>query len=301
MTRLLDTLIDWLMRPRVRRVRRWSFMVTVPVAVIVAHVFGVQQGALVIAARVAVAIAIAIVAWRVGGPRGEALRDLLMHPRGRAFARAEFDVVTALPRLLVNRLCGDRRRGLAYHRGTHGFALGMAFTPMVIAEGAAIHLLLGNGLIAWAMTAAHAYSLVWLWAYALGPRAFPHRICAGKAVLRNGPMYRVSVPLDAIAAVKTAAQRVGHGAVVQRDEGVLLAARGRVDVWLELTEPVAVQRPMHEPLYTTRLAVASDDPDRLVGLLLGHEPAAEPVRRSRARLLGALDGVGLVRDTAQPA
>lgn len=151
MTRLLDTLIDWLMRPRVRRVRRWSFMVTVPVAVIVAHVFGVQQGALVIAARVAVAIAIAVVA------------------------------------------------------------------------------------------------------------------------------------------------------VVQRDEGVLLAARGRVDVWLELTEPVAVQRPMHEPLYTTRLAVASDDPDRLVGLLLGHEPAAEPVRRSRARLLGALDGVGLVRDTAQPA
>lgn len=302
MARLLDTLFAWLMHPRVRRVRRWSFVVTVPVALLVAHLFGVQQGALVIAARAAVALAIAIVAWRVGGSRGEALRDLLMHPRARAFARAELDVTTVLPRLLFARVCGHRRPGVTYDRGTFGFALAMAFTPMMLAEAAAFHLLLGGGPIAWVLTGAHAYSLLWLWGYALGPRAFPHRIASGRAVLRSGPMYRVSVPLDAIIAVRAATERVGEGAMHERDGAVLLAARGRVDVWLQVAEPVAVQRPMRESLATTCLAIASDDPDRLVALLRGHEePVAEPARRQGARLLGALDGAALVRDAAQPA
>lgn len=301
MARLLDTLFAWLLRPRVRRVRRWSFVVTVPIALLVAHVFGVQQGALVVAARAAVALAIAIVAWRVGGPRGEALRDLLMHPRARAFARAELDIATALPRLLLAGPRGHRRPGVTYDRGTFGLALAIAFTPMVLAEAAAFHLLLGGGPIAWVLTGAHAYSLLWLWGYALGPRAFPHRIAGGRAVLRSGPMYRVSVPPDAITAVRTATERVGEGAMHQRDGAVLLAARGRVDVWLQLAEPVIVQRPMREPLATTCLAIASDDPDRLVALLRGQLQPAEPARRQGGFLLGALDGAALVRDAAQPA
>lgn len=38
-----------------------------------------------------------IAAWRMGGDRGDALRDLLMHPRARAFGRAELDILTAVP------------------------------------------------------------------------------------------------------------------------------------------------------------------------------------------------------------
>jgi hypothetical protein len=44
MSRPADRLIAWLMRPRVRRVRRWSFVVTVPVAFVVAHVYGLTKG-----------------------------------------------------------------------------------------------------------------------------------------------------------------------------------------------------------------------------------------------------------------
>lgn len=93
---------------------------------IVAQVFGIEQGALVLALRAVLWCAVAVAAWRVAGERGEVLRDLLMHPR----ARAELDVLTAL------------------------------------------HLLLHGPLIAWLLDALHAYALIWLWGFALGPRAF---------------------------------------------------------------------------------------------------------------------------------
>ncbi len=101
MGRLCDTLIEWLMRPRVRRVRRWSFVATVPLSLLVAHIYGVHEGIAVVAARLALSASVAIAAWRLGGDRGDALCDLLMHPRLRAFGRAELDILTALPRLLL--------------------------------------------------------------------------------------------------------------------------------------------------------------------------------------------------------
>lgn len=303
MIRMLDGLMAWLMRPRVRRVRRWSFVITLPVALVVGHVVGLEQGALVLAIRIALWGAVAVAAWRLRGERGEVLRDVLMHPRGRAFARAEFDVLTALPRLLAGRLRRRPPAGAAYHRGTFGFALGMALTPVVLAEAVVLHLLLGGGALAWVQTALHGYMLLWLWGFALGARAFPHRIGSRAAVLRSGPMYRAAVPLSAIVRATARTERVGDRGLHERDGAVLLAARGRVDVWIELSEPVRVQRPLHEPLTTRRIAVASDEPDVLAAHLLsgaraGASRAAGP---SRFEGLLVLDVAGLVRDAAQPA
>lgn len=177
---------------------------------------------------------------------------------------------------------------------------------MVVSEAVVFHLLLGGGAVAWALTGLHAYALLWLWGFALGPHAYPHRVGARTAVLRNGPMHRVQVPLGTVTSVEARAKRVGDaGALAERDGAVLLPARGRVEVWLELAEPVRVQRPLHEPLTAGRLAVASDDPDRLVERLLHRS-------RTRARsggdrlhagvgLLAALDLAGLARDAAQPS
>jgi len=301
MVRLLDGLVAWLMRPRVRRIRRWSFVLTLPLALIVAHVFGIEQGALVVALRALLWGAVAVAAWRMAGERGEVLRDLLMHPRARAVARAELDVLTALPRLLASRAARRAQPGTTYHRGTFGVALGLAFTPVVVTEAVAMHLLLHGTLIAWLLDALHAYALIWLWGFALGPRAFAHRVGARAAVLRNGPMYRVQVPLAAIAGATARRERVGGDArLVERDGAVLLAARGRVDVWLELTEPVRVQRPFREPLTTRRLAIASDEPDVLVEQLVGG--AALPHRgRARPVTLPVLDAAGVLRDAMQPA
>jgi hypothetical protein len=305
MKRLSDGVLAWLMRPRVRRVRRWSFLVTLPVALVVAHVYGVHQGVLVIAVRAALWGTVAVVAWRLRDERGEALRDLLMHPRLRAFARAEFDILSAVPRLIVAVARRRRQAGMSYDRGTFGLPMALAFTPVVVTEAAALHLLARGGIVAWILTVLHAYALLWLWGYSLGPRAYPHRIGARTAVLRDGPMYRVALPLSAVASVTARTERVRDGsALTERDGTVLLVARGRVDVWLELAEPVRVQRPFHEPLVTRRLAVASDDPDDLVERLLAPS-SARVARRVGAidgslGLLAALDLVGLGRDAVQP-
>jgi hypothetical protein len=305
MKRLSDGVLAWLMRPRVRRVRRWSFLVTLPVALVVAHVYGVHQGVLVIAVRAALWGTVAVVAWRLRDERGEALRDLLMHPRLRAFARAEFDILSAVPRLIVAVARRRRQAGMSYDRGTFGLPMALAFTPVVVTEAAALHLLARGGIVAWILTALHAYALLWLWGLFLGPRAYPHRIGARTAVLRDGPMYRVALPLPAVASVTARTERTRDGsALIERDGAVLLSARGRVDVWLELTEPVRVQRPFHEPLLTRRLAVASDDPDALVERLLAPS-SARVARRAGAidgslGLLAGLDLVGLGRDAIQP-
>lgn len=142
--RRLDRLIEWLTRPPVRRIRRWSFVATVPVSVLVAHVYGVHQGVAVVAGRLGLSGSVAIAAWRLGGDRGDALRDLLMHPRLRASPRAEFDVLTSLPRLLLTRVARTDQAGLTYKRGTFGLALALAFTPVIVTEALVVHLRLGR-------------------------------------------------------------------------------------------------------------------------------------------------------------
>jgi hypothetical protein len=306
MGRLFDRLIEWLMRPRVRRVRRWSFVATVPVGLLVGHVYGLHEGVAVVAARLGLSGLVAIAAWRLGGDRGDALRDLLMHPRLRAFGRAEFDVVTSLLRLLLARAARTDQAGLTYACGTFGLALALAFTPVIVTEALVVHLLLGGGWVAWVLDALHAYMLIWLWGFALGPLAFPHRVGSRTAVLRAGPMYRVLVPRSTIVSATEHRERVpGQRGLVQRDDAVLLPVRGRVEVWLELSAPVRVQRPLHEPLHTRRLGVASDEPDRLIEQLLAPVPETRSthgvyVIDAGLGLLAALDFAGLARDAAQP-
>ena len=272
-----------------------------PAGALIAHLHGVQEGAAVVVARMAFTALLALLAWRVGGERGEVLRDLLMHPRGRAFARAEFDILSTVPRLLLTRLRGSGDDRLRYARGTFGFALALAFTPPVLSEALVMHLLLGDGVAAWVVTGLHGYMLIWLWGFALGPRAYPHRVGAHAVVLRAGPMYRVVVPRGAIIAATARHERVpDERGLVQRDSEVLLPVRGRVDVAFELAAPVRVQRPLHEPLLTSRLSVASDDPDALIQRLLQPPAAARPRRSASLPAFGLLDVAGLARDVAQP-
>ncbi len=127
-------------------------------------------------------------------------------------------------------------------------------------------------MVAWVATAVHGYMLLWLWAFMLGPHAYPHR----PGVLRNGALYRVAVPRGALVRATARRERVpGDRACAERDGVVLLPSRGRVELWLEFSQPVRVQRPLSEPLTTTRVAVASDDPDGLATALLS-SPRREP-------------------------
>ena len=185
-----------------------------------------------------------------------------MHPRARALMRAERDIVAALPLLALR---GRGAPAFRYTRGSQGLPLALAFTPPVIAEAVVAHVLIGGGWIAWVVTGLHAYTLIWLWAFMLGPYAYPHR----PGVLRSGALYRVAVPPGALVRAVARRERVpGEHGLVERDGEVLLPSRGRVELWLEFSEPVRVQRPLGEPISTTRVAVASDDPDALAVALL---------------------------------
>jgi hypothetical protein len=291
---LADRLLAFLMRPRVRRVRRWSFVVTLPVAAVVAAVGSPASGGIVLALRFALWLAVAVTAWRLGGARGEAVRDLLMHPRVRALLQTEVDIVLTLPRLACAALHGrPPAPALRYSRGDFRHAIALAMTPPVVVEGAIVHLLVPAGWIAVHVVSAvlHAYALVWLFGWALGSRAYPHRVRRGALTARNGALHVARVPLASVTGATARRERVaGEAGLVVRDGAALLPARGRVDVWLELAAPVAVRRPLGEPIFVTRLAVASDDPAGLVTLAL--DPSAGRVAE-RPGALGVVAGLDL--------
>ncbi len=128
--RPVDTFMQWLMRPWVRRVRRWLFVATAPAGLLVAHVYRVHEGVAVVAGGSRCG------GWwrsRRGhgwGPRRRAARSV-MHPRLRAFGRAQLDILTAVPRLVLVRVMRAGRDGVSYMRGTFGLVLALAFTPVM--------------------------------------------------------------------------------------------------------------------------------------------------------------------------
>jgi hypothetical protein len=281
MSSKLSIVFDWLVfSERGRRLRRWSFLVTLPGALAVALAAGVRSGATLVAVRIVLALLVVAGAWRVGGERGEAMRDALMHPRARRYLRVELRVLAA-PFAAVGRL---RRRDAAefsYHRGDDQPAVALAVLPMLLAEAAVVHLLLPRGLpwLHLAVAAVHSYGLLWLFAWAAGSRLRPHRVCGGCLLVRAGVLYEARVPLDAVRKVDVRRRRAtGPTALALEDGAVLLAARRRVDLWLELVEPVHVTRPLGAPVLTRRLALAADEPERLAAAL--RDPPAIAGRRA---------------------
>jgi len=119
----------------------------------------------------------------------------------------------------------------------------------------------------------HAYALVWLVGWLLGPRAYRHRVGRGVLLVRNGPLYRARIPLEAIATITPCRASVrGEASLVVGDGEARLPARRRIDAWIELHEPIAVQRPLGEPVRVRRLAIAVDDPTALIAAVsAGHD------------------------------
>lgn len=291
--RSVIALLDWLLlSERGRRLRRWSFVVTVPVAAAAAAIAGLGTSAAVLGVRIALTIVVALVALRLGGERGEAVRDLLMHPRVRRFLRTELRVVSAPARVLA-RIWRRPAGEFSGYRGGEELAIAMALTPMVLAEAAGVHLLLPASWL-WvhaAAAAAHLYALAWVFAWALGPRLRPHRLEGGDLLVHGGLLYAASVPRSAIRRVEIARRRLPeHTPFLLEGETALLPARRRVDLWLELAEPVAVSRPLGEPVAVRRLGLAADDPHALAAAL-AQSPLAAPPGRPAA--LGLAVGLGL--------
>ena len=272
--RLFDAVLGFLLRPRVRRVRRWSFVVTAPLGFLVGRSLGLDLGDGVVLGAVAALLDMAVVAGvalagkrLLGQERSEALLDLLMHPVARRAIVGEARMLSTLPSALLRRLRAPRGQEFVCHRGSHELGLALAFLPAMLAEGAAVHLLLPD---AWfwpkvAVAALHLYGVVMLLSWAVGERTHPHLLRDGELQLRSGQLYRAHVAATQVGALEIAHRRAGQRTgLVLGDGPVRLAVSGRTDVLLRFAAPVSVERPIGEPVPVTELAIAVDDPARFV-------------------------------------
>lgn len=192
--RTFDWVFGVLMRPRIRRLRRWAFLVTVPAGLFGAKALGIDLNvrtglkAGIALATLDLAVLLAIGTRVLGRERRDVLLDFLMHPTARRAIAAEARTLLILPRALRRRLRQPAGREFAYHRGTNELGFVLALLPAAFAEGAAVHLLL-HGAPTWlrlAIAAVHLYGILMLLGLALGPRVHPHRVSDRTLHLRGG-------------------------------------------------------------------------------------------------------------------
>lgn len=265
-----ERIIGWLLRPRVRRVLRWSFVVTLPLCAVLISLRGVETVLALFALEFAAFMVVLAVAARLGGERGQLILDIVMHPAGRRMFRSELQILLTLPLALVRRFRSPPQNAYPYAKGNAELPLAIAFVPAIAAEVAVVHLLLPDGLgwLKLALVVGSVYGLLWILGWALGLRLFPHRIHGDRLELRLGSLYRADVPLDAISAVRVERDKDGTRTRLQAgDDCAALRVGGRVDVRLSLDRPAIVQRPFGEPLRVTSIAFAADDPRSLAAAL----------------------------------
>lgn len=295
--RLFDAVLGFLLRPRVRRVRRWAFLVTLPLGFLLGRSLGLDLGDGVLLGTTAAVLDLAVLttvtlagARLLGQERRDALLDLLMHPVARRAIVGEARLLTTIPAALLRRLRAPRGEAFGYHRGSHELGLLLALLPATIAEGAAVHLLLPDSWF-WpkvAIAALHLYGVVMLLSWAVGQRTHPHRLRDGLLELRSGQLYRACADAGQVETIEVKPQRKGQrtGLVVD-DDAPRLAVGGRTDVLLRFAAPLRIERPLRDPLTVTELAIAVDDAARFV--------AAVETARAEASAAGpAIDDHGLL-------
>lgn len=262
------------MRPRIRRLRRWSFVVTLPVAALLIWLRGARGTILLPAAYLAFLGALVLLARRAGGARRELLLDLVLHPAGRRALRTELHLLATLARA-VGRAFGRHGRSgeFSYHRRGSDLAIVIALVPALAAEIVAVELLL-SGVTLWirvAVAAISLYAFAWLVGWTIGLRIYPHRLGDGVLEARLGAFYRAAVPLEAIESVEVEPMRPSSRTeLIVDDCAAVLAVGGSVDLRVELARPVMVERPLGEPVSVCRIHLAADQPALLAREIREH-------------------------------
>lgn len=276
---LVDDILSWLMRPPVRRVLRWSFVVTLPLCILLINMRGLDAVLVVFAVEFVAFMFVLGLAARLGGERGQLILDFVMHPAVRRFMRSEALIVLALPRALL-RAARRRRRTeseFPYAKASAELPLAIAFVPAFVAEATVVHLLL-PGSIGWlklALLALSLYGLLWILGWAVGLHSFPHRFRGDLLELRLGSLYRALVRLDSIVGVRRESAKDGTRTRLDAADGeAALRVGGRVDLHLTLDRPTLVERPFGEPLAVTSISFAADDPPGLAARLQSRGTAA---------------------------
>jgi len=269
--RLFDGLFEWLMRPSVRRVRRWSFLVTLPVTYLVFRLRGAETGLALVGLELVVGVTVMVVLYRMGGARREVVLDLIAHPLVRRLTATEMHVLLTAPRALARRLRGHRREErFGYARRSSELPFALALLPAIAAEAVAVHLLLPEGWL-WmkvGILAVSAYGYLWVFSLALGMRTEPHVLRSSELEVRFGPLYRARIPVELIErAEPRAGKAAGRPGLTFDGDAARLTAEGAAEVRLTLRAPVQLRRPLAEPVSITELSIPAERPADLVRAL----------------------------------
>lgn len=270
----LDAVLDWFMRPRVRRVTRWSFLVTLPLCALLISLRGFDAVLVIFALEFAAFMVVIVVAARLGGERGQVILDFVMHPAARRLMRSEAVIVLTLPRALL-RLARRRRSEdeYSYAKGDVELPLAVASIPAFAIELVLVHLLVPDSLgwLRLALLVLSLYGVLWILGWALGLHVFPHRLRDDVLELRLGSLYRTAIPLDAIVTLRRERSKSGTRTHLDAAGGAAaLRVGGRVDLHVTLDRPVLVERPLGEPLEVTSISFAADDAPGLAARLQAH-------------------------------
>ncbi len=131
---------------------------------------------------------------------------------------------------------GDARF-FSYHRHSGFIALVVVAFFMTVLEATVLHLLLmrWNSVVAWLVTVASVYGLVWLFGYFQSTRLEPIVVDGSYLHLRTGFLWRATVPLSDLVAVRRVA-----AADTRSPDYLNAAVFGDARLVVECREPVTV-------------------------------------------------------------
>jgi hypothetical protein len=150
--------------------------------------------------------------------------------------------------------------GYTMHRNTAYLAVIGIFVFLLGVEGAAAHLLIAQAsrTAAWIATALSIYAAIWIIGHAHAARLQPLRFTDAGLAIAKGVFWRVTVPLDAIAAAEPIEAKV---------KGALDLSYLVPNVLLTLRAPVAAEGPFGIVRKRDRLTLSLDDRARFLAQL----------------------------------
>ncbi|MEV1005490.1 hypothetical protein [Nonomuraea sp. NPDC050202] len=120
---------------------------------------------------------------------------------------------------------------------------------------------------------ADLYGLLYVATMAAACATRPHVVTRDELLIRYGAYFELRVPRDLVTAVRAAGSYNEDSMVTVKDGRLTVAVSSRVNVAIELAEPLTVVRPLGRRAEVTSIRFFADSPDAVLAALRSGETA----------------------------